>query len=314
MAIIGGGSLGVSLLYHLTKEGWTDCMVIEKGELTSGSTWHAAGLVGNFIGNHTVSHVHNYSVQLYTEILPRETGEDSPFHQCGSLRIGFSKLEEEWFRNLESRAKNVPCELHLISRQEAQEINPLMDFSKARVIAYTPNDGHVDPTSVVMPLSRLARENGATISRNNRVLEINALPSGEWEVVTEQGNVTAEHVVNAAGCFAREVGAMVGAFVPLVNLEHQYLVTDAHPEIEQLEKELPVCRDSWSHAYIRQEGKGFLVGPYETFGSRPWALDGMDWSFDRELFPGDVERLMPFLERAMELTPAFGEVGIHTVV
>jgi len=314
VAIIGGGSLGVSLLYHLTREGWTDCMVIEKGELTSGSTWHAAGLVGNFIGNHTVSHVHDYSVKLYTEILPRETGEDSPFHQCGSLRIGFSKLEEEWFRNLESRAKNVPCDFHLISRQEASEINPLMNFDKARVIAYTPNDGHVDPTSVVMPQARLARENGATISRNNRVLEINALASGEWQVVTEQGTVTAEHVVNAAGCFAREVGAMAGAFVPLVNLEHQYLVTDAHPEIEKLSKELPVCRDSWSHAYIRQEGKGFLVGPYETFGSRPWALDGMDWSFDRGLFPGDVERLMPFLERAMELTPAFAEVGIHTVV
>lgn len=314
VAIIGGGSLGVSLLYHLTREGWTDCMVIEKGELTSGSTWHAAGLVGNFIGNHTVSHIHNYSIELYNEIIPRETGEDSTFHQCGSLRIGFSKLEEEWFRNLESRAKNVPCELHLISKREAQDINPLMNFDKARVIAYTPNDGHVDPTSVVMPQARLAREAGATVSRNNRVLEINALSSGEWQVVTEQGTVTAEHVVNAAGCFAPQVGAMAGAFVPLVNLEHQYLVTEAHPEIEKLAKELPVCRDSWSSAYIRQEGKGFVVGPYETFGSKPWALEGVDWSFDRELFAGDVERLMPFLERAMELTPAFAEVGIHTVV
>ncbi|MFZ0486278.1 MAG: FAD-dependent oxidoreductase, partial [Arenicellales bacterium] len=314
VAIIGGGSLGVSLLYHLGKEGWTDCMVIEKGELTSGSTWHAAGLVGNFIGNHTVSHIHNYSVKLYTEILPRETGEDSPFHQCGSLRIGFSKLEEDWFRNLESRAKNVPCELHLISKREAQDINPLMNFDKARVIAYTPNDGHVDPTSIVMPQARLAREKGAVISRNNRVLEINALSSDEWQIVTEQGTVTAEHVVNAAGCFAPAVGAMAGAFVPLVNLEHQYLVTDAHPQIEKLEKELPVCRDSYSHSYIRQEGKGFLVGPYETFGSKPWALGGVDWSFDRELFPGDVGRLAPFLERVMELTPAFADVGIQTVV
>jgi len=314
VVIIGGGSLGVNLLYHLTKEGWTDIALVEKGELTSGSTWHAAGLCSNFIGNHTVAQIHNYTIKLYNEILPEETGESSVFHRTGSIRVGFTQVEEEWFRNLESRSKNIGFDFNIISKSEAEKLNPFMDFSKARIIVSTPNDGHVDPTSVVMPLSKLARKNGAEINRFTRVIEINALPSGEWEVVTDQGTIVAEHVVNAAGCFAREVGAMVGANIPLTNLEHQYLVTEKHPDIEKLDFELPVCRDSYTSSYIRQEGLGFLVGPYETRGSKPWALGGMDWGFDRELFEPDLDRLMPFLERCFELTPKFEEVGVKTVV
>jgi dimethylglycine dehydrogenase len=314
VVIIGGGSLGISLLYHLTREGWTDLLLIEKGELTSGSTWHAAGLCSNFIGNMTVAKIHDYSIRLYNEILPAETGEPSAFHQTGSLRIGYSKLEEEWFRNLESRSKNVPCAFNIISKQQAQELQPFMNFDKARVIASTPDDGHVDPSSVAMALSQLARAKGAEISRFNRVVEINSMPGGEWEVVSEKGTVIAEHVVNAAGCFAPEVGAMVGVSLPIVNLEHQYLVTENHSKIETLKSELPVVRDSYCSAYLRQEGKGLLVGPYETYGAKPWALQGMDWSFDRELFPGDVERLMPFLDRCMELAPILRETGIKTVI
>jgi dimethylglycine dehydrogenase len=314
VVIIGGGSLGVNLLYHLTKGGWSDVVLVEKGELTSGSTWHAAGLCSNFIGNHTVAQIHDYTIKLYNEILPEETGEKSVFHQCGSIRQGFTKTEEEWFKNLESRSKNIGFEFNIISRDEAKKLNPFMNFDKARVIVSTPNDGHVDPTSVVMPLSKLARKNGAEINRFTQVTGINELRSGEWEVVTDKGTIIAEHVVNAAGCFAREVGAMVGSNVPLTNLEHQYLVTETHPDIEALGWELPVCRDSYSSAYIRQEGLGFLVGPYEMWGSRPWALGGMDWSFDRELFEPNLDVLMPFLERCFELTPKFEEVGVKTVV
>jgi dimethylglycine dehydrogenase len=314
VVVIGGGSLGVNLLYHLTKEGWNDVVLVEKGELTSGSTWHAAGLCSNFIGNHTVSQIHNYTIRLYNEILPGETGEKSVFHQVGSVRQGFTRVEEEWFRNLESRARNIGFEFNIVSKEEAQALNPFMNFDKARVIASTPDDGHVDPTSVVMPLAKLARDNGAEIYRNNRVLEINEQRNGEWEIVTEQGTITAEHVVNAAGCFAREIGAMVGINVPLINLEHQYVVTESHPDIEALDFELPVCRDSWSSAYVRQEGKGFLIGPYEMWGSRPWALDGMDWSFDRGLFEWNLEAIMPFLERCYELTPRLQDVGVKTVI
>ena len=314
VVVIGGGSLGVNLLYHLASEGWSDIALIEKGELTSGSTWHAAGLCGNFIGNMTVSQIHNYTIRLYNEILPQETGQASSFHQTGSIRVGYSKVEEEWFRNLESRAKNVGFEFNIISKDEARKLNPMMNFDKARVIVSTPGDGHVDPTSVVMPLSKLTRGKGAEINRFTRVTEINALPSSEWQVVTDKGTIIAEHVVNAAGCFAREIGKMVGAEIPLTNLEHQYLVTETHPDIEALGWELPVCRDSYSSAYIRQEGLGFLVGPYEMWGSKPWALDGMDWGFDRDLFEPDVDRLMPFLQRCFELTPNLEEVGIKTIV
>lgn len=314
VVIIGGGSLGISLLYHLAKEGWTDTLLIEKGELTSGSTWHAAGLCSNFIGNMTVAKIHDYSIKLYDEILPQETGDPSVFHKTGSLRVGYSQLEEEWFRHLASRAKNVPCAFDIIDKDQAQELHPFMNFDNARVIVSTPDDGHVDPTSVAMPLSQLARAAGANISRFNRVLEINATPGGEWEVVTEQGTVIAEHVVNAGGCFAPEVGAMVGCSVPIINLEHQYLVTESHPEIEKLTSELPVVRDSYCASYLRQEGNGLLIGPYETFGSKPWALEGMDWGFDRELFQGDLERLMPFLDRCMERMPIFSEVGVRTII
>ncbi|MEH6551760.1 MAG: FAD-dependent oxidoreductase [Pseudomonadales bacterium] len=314
VVIIGGGSLGISLLYHLAQEGWTDCLLIEKGELTSGSTWHAAGLCSNFIGNMTVAQIQNYSIKLYDEILPAETGEASTFHKTGSLRVGYSKLEEEWFKHLASRAKNVPCDFNIISKEEARKLHPFMDFDQARIIVSTPNDGHVDPSSVAMPMAQLAKAKGATIKRFNRVLEINALSSGEWEVVTEEGTVVAEHVVNAGGCFAPEVGAMVGATVPIVNLEHQYLVTENHPLLENLDFELPVCRDSYSSAYTRQEGKGLIVGPYETRGAKPWALNGMDWAFDRELFQGELERLMPHLERVMERLPIFSEVGVRTII
>lgn len=314
VVIIGGGSLGISLLYHLTREGWTDLLLVEKGELTSGSTWHAAGLCSNFIGNMTVAKIHDYSIKLYDEILPQETGEASVFHKTGSLRIGYSKLEEEWFHHLASRARNVPCEFDIITKARARELHPFMNFDNARVIVSTPNDGHVDPSSVALPLAQLAKAGGATISRFNRVLEISALPSGEWQVVTEQGTVTAEHVVNAGGCFAPEVGAMVGVKIPIVNLEHQYLVTDSHPALEALDTELPVCRDSYCAAYLRQEGNGLLIGPYETWGAKPWALSGMDWGFDRELFQGDLERLMPFLDRCMERFPLFSEVGVKTVI
>ena len=314
VVIIGGGSLGVNLMYHLGLEGWTDVVLIEKGELTSGSTWHAAGLCPNFNGNHTLSNIHEYTIKLYDEILPKKTGLPSSFHKTGSLRVGYTEVEEQWFTNILSRANHVGCEMHFVSKEEASVINPMMDFTKARNILYTPNDGHVDPTTVVTQLAQLAKKAGAEVSNFNRVTDINILPSGEYEVITEQGSIIAQHVVNAGGCFSPQVGAMVGSYVPLVNLQHQYLITDSHPEIAALSKELPVTRDSIAASYIRQEGSGFLIGPYETRGSKPWALDGVDWSFDRELFEGDLERLMPWLERCMDIFPLFKEVGISTVI
>jgi len=314
VAIIGGGSLGVNLMYHLTQEGWKDIVLIEKGELTSGSTWHAAGLCPNFNGNHTLSSIHQYTIKLYDEILPKITGLPSSFHKTGSLRVGYTDIEEHWFRHVISKSNHIGCEMYFVSEEEAKTINPMMDIDGARCILYTPNDGHIDPTTVVTQLAQLGKKAGAQVSNFNRVLEINIMANGEYELVTEQGNIVAEHVVNAGGCFAPQVGAMVGSYVPLANLQHQYLITESHPEFASLTKELPVTRDSSAAAYIRQEGNGFLIGPYEERGSKPWALDGLDWSFDRELFEGDIERLMPWLERCMDLFPLFKEVGISSII
>lgn len=314
VVIIGGGSLGVNLMYHLTQEGWTDIVLVEKGELTSGSTWHAAGLCPNFNGNHTLSHIHEYTIKLYDEILPEKTGLPSSFHKTGSLRVGHTEVEEQWFRNVISKANHIGFEMYFVSKEEASTINPMMSFDNARNILYTPNDGHVDPTTVVTQLAQLGKKAGAQVSNFNRVIDINILSNGEYEVVTELGNIIAQHVVNAGGCFSPQVGEMVGSYVPLVNLQHQYLITDNHPDIAALTKELPVTRDSIAASYIRQEGNGFLIGPYETRGSKPWALEGVDWSFDRELFEGDIERLMPWLERCMEIVPLFKEVGISSVI
>ena len=314
VVIIGGGSLGVNLMYHLCEEGWNDVLLIEKGELTSGSTWHAAGLCPNFNGNHTLSKIHEYTIKLYDEILPKKTGLPSSFHKTGSLRVGYTETEEQWFRNVLSRSNHIGCSMDFVSKNEASSINPLMNFDNARCILHTPNDGHVDPTTVVMQLAQLAKKNGAEISTFNRVIDINILTSGEYEVVTESGNITAKHVVNAAGCFSPQIADMVNSYVPLVNLQHQYLITENHPEIGKLKKELPVTRDSTAASYIRQEGNGLLIGPYETRGSKPWAIDGLEWSFDRELFEGDIERLMPWLERCMEIVPIFQEVGISTII
>ena len=228
--------------------------------------------------------------------------------------MGYTDIEEHWFRHVISKSNHIGCEMYFVSEEEAKTINPMMDIDGARCILYTPNDGHIDPTTVVTQLAQLGKKAGAQVSNFNRVLEINIMANGEYELVTEQGNIVAEHVVNAGGCFAPQVGAMVGSYVPLVNLQHQYLITESHPEFASLTKELPVTRDSSAAAYIRQEGNGFLIGPYEERGSKPWALDGLDWSFDRELFEGDIERLMPWLERCMDLFPLFKEVGISSVI
>ncbi|SVD60807.1 uncharacterized protein METZ01_LOCUS413661, partial [marine metagenome] len=180
VVIIGGGSLGVNLMYHLGLEGWTDVVLIEKGELTSGSTWHAAGLCPNFNGNHTLSNIHEYTIKLYDEILPEKTGLPSSFHKTGSLRVGHNEVEEQWFNNIISRANHIGCEMHFVSKEEAKVINPMMDFSNARNILYTPNDGHVDPTTVVTQLAQLSKKAGAKVSNFNRVIDINILPTGEY--------------------------------------------------------------------------------------------------------------------------------------
>ncbi len=313
VVVVGGGIMGVALLYHLTREGWSDVVLVEKGELTSGSTWHAAGLIPHFIGSLNMAKVHAYGSQLYQR-LEAETGQATGWHGCGAIRLATNDDEADWFHYVQGVLRCVGVECHLIGPAEIAKLHPLLDTEGVVLGAYTPGDGHTDPAGSTNAMAAGAQTQGAEIYRRNRVADIARRRDWAWEVITEQGSIVAEHVVNAAGGFAPRIGAMVGLKVPIVNVVHQYLVTDTVAAVAALERELPVVRDPRASCYYRQEQKGLIVGPYETEGSQAWALDGIDWSFDTELLPPDIDRLTPWLERAAERIPAFADAGIKRVV
>ena len=208
VVVIGGGAMGVGLLYHLAKEGWNDVMLIEKGELTSGSTWHAAGLVPHFIGSLNMAKVHRYGSELY-QVLEEETGQATGWHGCGAIRLAVKQDEVDWFQYVQGVLKLAGSECHLVGPDEIKKLNPLLDTNGVLMGAYTPNDGHTDPSGITNAMAAGAKMHGAEIIRHNRVTDINQLENGEWEVVTEKGTVSCEHVVNAAGSFAGQVGEMV---------------------------------------------------------------------------------------------------------
>ncbi len=311
--IIGGGMLGVGTLYHLAAEGWTDSILIEKGELTSGSTWHAAGLCAHFVGSPSVARIHAYGIALYRELEKRAPGGIG-WHGCGSLRLALTEEEVDWFRRFAGQARHLGFEAHLVGPEEIREIHPCLDTFDVRLGFWTPTDGHVDPSSAANALAGAARRKGAEIRRRTRVTGVEQLPSGEWKVRTENDEILCEHLVNAAGSYARQVAAWNGLELPIVDMLHQYMVTEAVPALAGLERELPVVRDPWCHSYLRQEQQGLLVGPYERQGARPVFEEGVPWSFEMELFPPELDRLMPWLERAAKRLPLFGEAGIRRVV
>ncbi|MCE2482686.1 MAG: GcvT family protein [Alphaproteobacteria bacterium] len=313
VVVVGGGVMGAGLLYHLTKEGWTDVVLVEKGELTSGSTWHAAGLIPHFIGSLNMAKAHVYASELYQR-LEAETGQATGWHGCGAIRLATNQDEADWFHYVEGVLRCVGAECHLIGPNEVARLHPLLDVEGIVLGAYTPGDGHTDPAGSTMAMAAGARAGGAEIYLRNRVLDIVRRADGDWDVVTEQGTIVAEHVVNAAGGFSPRIGAMVGLEVPIVNIVHQYLVTENLDAVAALDKEPPVVRDPRASCYYRQEQQGLIIGPYETDGAQPWALDGIDWSFDTELLPPDIDRLVPWLELAAQRIPAFADAGIKRVV
>ena len=313
LAIIGGGIMGVSLLYHLTNEGWTDIVLIEKSELTSGSTWHAAGQCPHMLSSLNLAKIHLHSTDLY-KALEKETGQPTGFHETGSLRLAYKIEDLEWFKHTKGMLDIVGAPSEIISTSEINNYHPFIKLDGIIGAFYTPEDGYTDPTSTTNAMAKGARDAGAKIYRNNRVTDIKQLASGEWKVITEKGEIICEHVVNAAGSFCPEVAEMVGLKnVPSINMVHQYLVTESHPLIEKLEKELPVVRDPDSSSYLRQEGKGLLIGPYEQ-DVEAWALDGMDWKFDMELLEPDLDRIEIHLEKGMDRIPEFKDVGIKKII
>ena len=313
LVIVGGGIMGVSLLYHLTKEGWSDVVLIEKSELTSGSTWHAAGQCPHMLTSLNLAKIHLHSTNLYKS-LEKETEQPTGFHETGSLRLAYTKEDLEWFDYTKGILDIVGSPCSIISTDEIHKYHPFIKLDGIKGAFLTPEDGYTDPTSTTNAMAKGARNGGAKIYRKNRVTDIQQLPSGEWKVITEKGDIVCEHVVNAAGSFCPEVAQMVGLKnVPSINMVHQYLVTDSHPEIEKLDYELPVVRDPDSSSYLRQEGKGLLIGPYEK-DVAAWALDGMDWKFDMELLEPDLDRIADHLEKGMDRIPQFKDVGIKKII
>ena len=312
VVIIGGGAMGVGLLYHLTKEGWSDVVLVEKGELTSGSTWHAAGLIPHFIGSLSMAKIHYYSSELYKK-LEKETGQATGWHGCGAIRLAVNQDQVDWFHYVKGVLDQVGAECHLLGPKEIKKVHPLLNTDGILMGAYTTGDGHTDPSGVTHAMAIGAKNRGAEIVRNNRVTDINTLHSGEWVVVTEQGKILCEHVVNAAGSFCSQVSEMVGLKLPMVNMVHQYLVTESIPEVSSLKTELPVVRDPRASCYYRQEQSGLIIGPYEM-EAEAWGVNGIDWGFDNALLPPDLERLEPNLHLAAKSLPVFETAGIKKVV
>lgn len=315
IVIVGGGIMGAGLLYHLAAEGCTDVLLLEKGELTSGSTWHAAGQCPSLVGNYNLAKIHDYSISLYKR-LEAITGQFVSWHTSGSIRFALTQRDLDWFETVRGIAQSVGFRMEIVDVAKIRELNPFIDTDGVLAGAWTPDDGHADPAGLCNAMARGARDLGARIVRHNRVTAINPLPSGEWEVVTEQGRVVAETVVNAAGCYARQVARMVGADAPICNIQHHYLVSGPVPEFAGRATEIPVIRDPYASAYLRQEQQAGLIGIYEHDNlAEAWPPDGLpNWESDSELFSDDLERLMPWLERAMQRMPVIEPAGIRRVV
>ena len=313
VAIVGGGAMGVGLLYHLAHEGWTDTVLLEKGELTSGSTWHAAGLVPHFIGSLNMAKVHVEAPLLYAR-LEEETGLTAGWHPTGAIRLALNDTEVDWFRYVQGVLDLVAVESHLLSPTEIVEHQPLLNVDDVKLGFWTPNDGWSDPSSSTNAMARGARQLGADIERHTLVTAMRQLPDGRWEVVTDKGRLIAEHVVNAAGCYAPQLGEMVGYDVPIVSVIHQYLVTEAIPEVAALDFDLPVIRDPRASCYYRRELDGLIIGPYERVGAKTYGVDGIDWDLHFHLTPPDHDVLMPWLELAAQRIPVFAEAGIRTTI
>jgi len=316
VVVVGGGMMGVGLLQHLAQEGWKDIVLVEKGELTSGSTWHAAGQCPSFIGDYTMAMIHHHSNTLYPK-LEEMTGQYTSWHGCGGIRLATKKAELEWFKHVSDIAKHIGYRLEVIGPDEIRRINPFIDTTGVIAGAWTLDDGHVDPAGTCNAMAKVATNLGATILKHTRVTDINLRPSGEWEVVTENGNIVCEHVVNAAGCYARKVSQMVGSDVPICNTEHQYFITEPIPEFVARDVEIPVMRDPSASAYYRQEQTSALIGIYETqqaIEAWPHQHGQPTWDSDSELFEADYERVLPHFEKVMQRMPIWADAGIKSVV
>lgn len=310
--VIGGGLIGCSILYHLAKLGWTDVVLLERSELTSGSTWHAAANIHGLHDSTNISRLQHYTMTLYKS-LEQETGQSCGVFQPGSLYLAQSAAREHQLRLQEAKARYYGMNFHEVSREEAQALHPLVNYDGIRCIMFEPDGGNVDPSGVTMAYAAGARQLGAEVERFCPVTATEQQPDGSWIVRTAKGDIHTQWVVNAAGLWGREVAAMAGIKLPLQPTEHQYLVTEALPEIEKLDRRLPSVADRDGEYYLRQEGNGLLIGAYEK-NVRLWAEAGTPQGFGHELFGDDLERIMENIMRAMDRVPAAAKAGVKRVI
>jgi len=310
--VIGGGLVGCSILYHLAKLGWTDVVLLERNELTSGSTWHAAAGIHGLHDHNNISKLQYYTMQLYEE-LEKITGQGCGIFQPGSLYLAQTRDREHQLRMQAAKAKYFQVEFRELSRDEAEQMHPLVNFDGIRCIMYEPDGGNVDPSGVTHAYAKGARNLGAEVHRFTPVIATTQRDDGSWDVETEKGSIHADVVINAAGLWAREVAAMAGFELPLIPMEHQYFVTETIPEIEELGRLLPLVADRDGEYYLRQEGQGLLVGAYEK-GGKFWAEDGTPMDFGHELLDEDLGRIEENLLRAFERIPVLAEAGVKRVI
>jgi dimethylglycine dehydrogenase len=311
VVVIGGGVVGTSVLYHLTKAGWKDVLLVERAELTSGSTWHAAGGMHTVNGDPNVAKLQQYTIQLYKEI-EAISGQSCGVHITGGVMLAGTRERLDWLKMAKARGRYLKMELEILSVDEAAKLFPLMDKRHFVGGMYDPIEGHVDPYGVTHAYAKSAQIGGAEIVRHTRVTDLRARSDGTWDVITDKGNVRAEHVVNAAGLWAREVGRMVGLELPVLAMEHQYLITGDMPELAGRKEQLHAI-DFEGEIYLRQERGGMLMGTYERAGV-PWSPLQTPWDFGQDLLPNDLERIAPSLAVGFEHFPSLEPAGIKKVV
>ena len=310
--VIGGGVVGCSILYHLTKLGWHDVILLERDELTSGSTWHAAANIHGLHDSTNISRIQHYTMGLYKD-LEAETGQSCGVFQPGSLYLAQTQNRSHQLQLQAAKAKLYGMNFSEITRSEAEELHPLVNFDGIRCIMWEPDGGNVDPSGVTAAYAAGARRNGAEIYRFTPVIGTEIQSDGSWVVRTSKGDIKTQWVVNAAGLWGREVARLAGVELPLQPTEHQYFVTETIAQIDSMDRRLPSVADRDGEYYLRQEGKGLLVGAYER-DLRFWAEDETPAGFGHELFEDDLERIEENMMRAIERVPAVGEAGIKRVI
>ncbi|MBL8669282.1 MAG: FAD-dependent oxidoreductase [Alphaproteobacteria bacterium] len=316
VVVIGGGVVGCSVLYHLAKAGWRDIMLLERLELTSGSTWHAAGGFHTLNGDPNVAKLQGYTAKLYKEI-EALSEQSCGVHWTGGIMLAGTPERMDFLKIAHARGRYLGMETEIISVAEAKKLLPILEEKHFIAAMYDPHEGHLDPAGTTQAYAKAARKLGAEIHRQTRVTALNPQPDGGWEVVTEKGTVKAEHVVNCGGLWAREVGRMVGLELPVLAMEHHYIVSEEMPEVVAINqatgKEVLHVIDFEAEVYLRQEGKGMLLGTYERKGV-PWSEQSTPWEFGPELLQEDLDRIAPSLEMGFKHFPAIGRAGIKRVV